>query len=148
MGNSFTEIDTTAGTSGWRKLLILGAAVLVIAAVGWIPVLIAARSGSTGSGATGYRTGKRIQYSYTLQNKTNRVIEKAEFWAHAPVKQTASQRCQELTANYPFQTISDPYGNQVLHFTFNNLAPYATRIITIKANLLVSASANPDCRRT
>jgi len=86
---------------------------------------------------------KNIQYSYTLQNKTNRVIEKAELWAHAPVKETASQRCQDLTANYPFQLSTDRHGNQVLHFTFEKLAPYASRIITVKANLMVSRTANP-----
>jgi len=90
-----------------------------------------------------FSISKQIQYSYTVQNKTNRVIEKAELWAHAPVKQTASQRCVDLTANYPFELISDKDGNQVLYFTFERLAPYASRIITIKADLLVSRSANP-----
>lgn len=90
-----------------------------------------------------FSISKQIQYSYTVQNKTNRVIEKAELWAHAPVKQTASQRCVDLTANYPFELISDKDGNQVLYFTFERLAPYASRIISIKADLLVSRSANP-----
>jgi transglutaminase-like putative cysteine protease len=98
---------------------------------------------SSGRPLSEFSIAKHIQYSYTVQNKTNRVIEKAEFWAHAPVKQTANQRCQDLTANYPFQLISDKDGNQLLYFTFENLAPYASRIITIKANLLVSRAANP-----
>jgi transglutaminase-like putative cysteine protease len=38
---------------------------------------------------------------------------------------------------------TDDDGNQVLHFTFENLAPYASRLISIKADLLVARRANP-----
>jgi transglutaminase-like putative cysteine protease len=143
LGNSSAESKTIKKTSAGHKILILTAAAAIIAAACWIAALLLDDSGNLKPKPAGYTIAKNIQYSYTLQNKTNRVIEKAEFWAHAPVKQTASQRCQDLTANYPFQLISDKYGNQVLHFAFENLAPYASRIITIKANLLVSRSANP-----
>jgi len=125
-----------------RKLTILAAGVAVIAAGGWVAVLLSADSADFKASPPGYTIAKDIQYSYTLRNKTNRVIDQAEFWAHAPVKQTANQLCQELTANYPFQLNTDPYGNQVLHFTFEKLAPYASRVITIKAKLMVSRAAN------
>ncbi|UCF90965.1 MAG: transglutaminase domain-containing protein, partial [Desulfobacterales bacterium] len=55
----------------------------------------------------------------------------------------ANQRCLDLQSNYPYQLLTDDLGNQVLHFTFENLAPYASRIISIKASLLVSRFANP-----
>ncbi len=142
LGNSSAENKTIKKTSAGRKILILGAAATIIAAAGWVITLLLDQPASLKPKAAGYTIAKNILYSYTLQNKTNRVIEKAELWAHAPVKQTASQRCQDLTANYPFQLIPDKDGNQVLYFTFENLAPYASRIITIKANLLVSRSAN------
>jgi len=126
-----------------HKVLILGAAMATFAAAGWIMLLQSDIPANTKPPAVGYTIAKNIQYSYTLQNKTGRMIEKAELWAHAPVKQTATQRCQDLTASYPFQLLTDNDGNQVLHFTFENLAPYAARIITINAELLVSGSANP-----
>ncbi len=140
-GKSSAENKNIKKTAAGHRVFILGAAAVIIAAAGWIAALLLDDSGNPK--AAGYTIAKNIQYSYTLQNKTNRVIEKAEFWAHAPVKQTASQRCQDLTANYPFQLNTDNYGNQVLHFTFENLAPFASRIITVKANLMVSRSANP-----
>lgn len=143
MGKSSAENKTVKKTSAEHRIFILTAAAAMIAANGWFAVLLSDDSGQLKPKAAGYSIAKNIQYSYTLQNKTNRVIEKAEFWAHAPVKQTASQRCQDLTANYPFQLVSDKDGNQVLHFTFENLAPYASRIITVKANLMVSRAANP-----
>lgn len=143
MGSLHVEKTPVTGSAGRFRLLIIGSAVLIAAAAVWMTVLFFKKSGAGGSGRIDYPTARTIQYSYTLQNQTNRLIEKAEFWAHAPVKQTATQRCEGVSANYPFQIITDPSGNQVLHFEFENLAPYATRIITIKANLQVSASANP-----
>jgi transglutaminase-like putative cysteine protease len=143
LGNSFAKNKTIKKTSAGRKIFILAAAAAFIGVAGWFVALRLVDSGHLQSKAAGYTIAKNIQYSYTLQNQTNRVIDKGEFWAHAPVKQTANQRCQKLTANYPFQLHSDKYGNQVLHFTFQKLAPYAARIITIKADLMVSSSANP-----
>jgi transglutaminase-like putative cysteine protease len=126
-----------------RKILLSGTVLALPAVAAWIMMLLVNPTASVKPKPTGYPIAKTIQYSYTLQNQTNRAIEKAEFWAHAPVKQTAGQRCQDLTGNYPFQLLTDDAGNQVLYFTFENLAPYASRIITIKAHLLVSPSANP-----
>ena len=91
----------------------------------------------------GYSISRQIQYSFTLQNKSHQEIKQAELWTFAPVKQTASQRCLKLQSNYPYKLLTDNSGNQVLHFTFENLAPYGSRVVTIKTHLLVSATANP-----
>ena len=143
MGNSFGKNNTRKKTFAGRKIFIMAAGAAVIVATGWFMTRLLIDSGSFESKAGSYTIAKNIQYSYTLQNQTNRVIDKAQFWAHAPVSETANQRCQELTASHPFQLNFDKYGNQTLHFTFEKLAPYASRIITIKANLMVSNSANP-----
>ena len=90
-----------------------------------------------------YRVSRHIQYAFTLQNRTNRVIKNAEFWTYAPVKQTATQRCTRFETSHPHQLIKDDLGNQILHFTFNDFPPYATKIITINAQLSVSDAANP-----
>ena len=90
----------------------------------------------------GYSIPRHIQYSFTLQNRTNRLVKKAELWTYAPVRQTASQQCMNVEASHPFQVISDDLGNQVLYFTFQNLPPYGTKIITIRAELLLSDRPN------
>ncbi len=136
------EQKAEKNASAWHRILIAAAAA-ILAAVGWLLLLQFNQPADVRPPAAGYTIAKTIQYSYTLQNKSGRVVQMAEFWAHAPVKQTAGQRCRDLSANHPFQLLSDKDGNQVLHFTFENLAPYASRIITIKADLLVSRSANP-----
>ena len=90
-----------------------------------------------------YTIPKRIQYSFTLHNKTNHLVKNAEFWTYVPVKQTSTQLCEHFDASYPYELISDDLGNQIVHFSFENLPPYATKIITIKADLLLSDMSNP-----
>lgn len=79
---------------------------------------------------------RQIQYSFTLQNKSNRLLNKAEFWTYAPVKETSTQRCLKLNASHPYKLIMDNLGNQILYFRFDNLSPYASKIITITADLV------------
>ena len=87
----------------------------------------------------GYPIARQIQYSFTLQNTSHQVIEKANLWTFAPVKLTAHQRCLKLQSNYPYKLLTDESNNQVLHFTFENLAPYGSCVVIIKADLLVGS---------
>ena len=89
-----------------------------------------------------YTIPRHIQYSFTLQNKTNRLVKEPEFWTYGPVKKTPTQQCVKLEASHPFQLISDGLGNQILHFTLENLPPYGSKIITIEADLLLSDTSN------
>lgn|GEM_PF-6200965 len=54
-----------------------------------------------------YTIPRQIQYSFTLQNKTAQVIENAEFWTYAPVKQTAHQRCDQIKSSHPYRLTND-----------------------------------------
>lgn len=92
----------------------------------------------TDTNQSDYSLKKQIHYSFTLQNKSNRVIEKAEFWTYGPVKQTSTQYCNHITASHPYELIEDKWGNQILYFTFENLPPYASKVITITAEIMHS----------
>ncbi len=99
---------------------------------------------NTDSNTVQYPVIRQFQYSFTLQNKSKRVLEKAEFWTYAPVKQTSAQRCCiKIEASYPYQLIEDDLGNQILYFILENLPPYASKIITITADLELSDTSNP-----
>ena len=89
-----------------------------------------------------YNNERYVQYSFTLQNGTNRVIEKADFWTYAPVSLTSTQKRNWLDASYPFLTEKDEFGNDILHFTFNNFPPFGSKIITIKSKVAFSDVAN------
>ena len=127
----------------WNNSFIVMAATIFCLAAASITTMRSDNGDAAQSESAGYTISRQIQYSFTLQNKSHQVLKQAELWTFAPVKQTATQRCLDLQSNYPHKLLTDDSGNQVLHFTFEKLAPYGFRVVTIKANLLVSASANP-----
>ena len=85
-----------------------------------------------------YPIRREIRYSFTLQNQTDRLLEKAEFWAYAPVKRTAFQRCDRLEVSHPHELILDEFGNQILFFRVRDLPPFGSLIITVTAHLSFS----------
>ncbi len=86
---------------------------------------------------------RKIRYGFTIQNTTERLVESADFWTFAPVNQTSNQRCVNIEASHPYKIIQDRMGNQALCFTLEKIPPYACRVITVTADILVSdATAN------
>ena len=90
-----------------------------------------------------YSIPRQVQYHFTLQNKSNRLLKQTEFRTHAPVKLTATQHCSRIQSSHPYKLTTDALGNQILNFTFDEFLPYATRIVTVTADLLISNRANP-----
>jgi len=86
---------------------------------------------------------RQLRYGFTLHNNTARVIPLAEFWTYAPVEQTGLQQNTELKSNYPFELITDNSGNRILYYRFENLAPFSTRLITVRAKLMLSTVSPP-----
>jgi transglutaminase-like putative cysteine protease len=84
-----------------------------------------------------------IEYSFTLKNTTPHLSKNILFWAYAPVKQTATQKSMTIKASHPYQLILDDQGNQILCFTIDYLSPFATKIIRVESNLLLSTEPNP-----
>ena len=127
----------------WVQAFIIAAAVLFCLAAASITALKHEKRRDPPSRIDDYSSSRQIQYSFTLHNKSNRVVDQAELWTFAPVKQTASQRCLDLQSNYPYRLLTGDNGNQVLHFKFDNLPPYSSRVVTVRADLLVSPTAGP-----
>ena len=89
-----------------------------------------------------YTLPRHIQYSFTIQNRSDHVEKNVEFWTYAPVKRTSTQLCTNLKSSYPYRLVMDRLGNQILHFTFDEIPPYATKIVEIGADLQLSNMPN------
>jgi transglutaminase-like putative cysteine protease len=126
---------------GWNNSIIVIVATIFCLAAASITIHLD-KNGAVQQEKDGYSIPRQVQYSFTLQNKSLQVIKQADLWTFAPVKQTAYQRCLKLQANYPYVLLTDDSGNQVLHFIFENLAPYGTRVVTVRADLLLSTTVN------
>jgi transglutaminase-like putative cysteine protease len=121
-----------------RTLFLLVGCFAVIAA-GW--ALVPSLHQSSPRKAA-YPIQRQIQYSFTLQNRTNQPLRNAEFWAHGPVRETANQRCERLDVSHPYQLLSDEHGNQTLYFQIPEMPPFGTVIVSVKALLSLSDTPN------
>ena len=126
-----------------KRTLICILAIVLLSGMIWIFIVKLGFIANLEKDLTHYSIPRKIYFSFTLQNTTNRSIKKAEFCTYAPVKQTATQKCLQIRSSHPYRLVNDDLGNQILHFTFNNLPPYAAKIITIKSDLLLSKNPNP-----
>ena len=81
---------------------------------------------------------RHVRFSFTLQNSGAQPIEQATFSTYAPVRLTSYQRVESLAASLPAEVQADALGNQVLQVRLDTLAPYAARIITVDAELIVT----------
>jgi transglutaminase-like putative cysteine protease len=90
-----------------------------------------------------YPVQRRVRYSFTLQNQGATPLEQGSLAVYAPVRLTSTQRLEGLTASLPAQVETDPWGNQILRVEVGLLPPYASRVVTIDAQLALSDAAQP-----
>ena len=84
-----------------------------------------------------------VRYGFTLQNETGQLVPAADLWVCAPLKATSLQQRRDLKASLPFDEATDSLGNQVLHFAFSNIPPYAVRIVTVEATVTLRPQTKP-----
>jgi transglutaminase-like putative cysteine protease len=127
-------------TTPVRPLLFLGLAAIFLAVAGSSPREKATSTGDTPD--VGW-VPRHIQYSFTVQNETGLTIDKVDLWTFAPIDQEKSQRRESLAASHSHELVTDTLGNPTLHFVFLEVPPYATKVVTVRADLLLSALPRP-----
>ncbi|OQY55216.1 MAG: hypothetical protein DRR08_11500 [Candidatus Parabeggiatoa sp. nov. 2] len=85
-----------------------------------------------------YEIPRTVRYRFTLKNTSNRLLDKADFWTYAPVKQTATQQVMRIDASHAHEILTDRLGNQVLHFVLTNIPPYASKLVSVTAELMLA----------
>ena len=93
--------------------------------------------------AVSYPVNRSISYSFTLENQTSMPVANSQFWTLAPVKRTATQKCVGISSSHKYETITDEYGNQVLHYVFDVIPPFGKKVVSITALLNLSPISNP-----
>ena len=92
-------------------------------------------------GAGTYPVARQLHYIYHLKNEKSKVLRNIRFSVYAPVRQTSYQLCQSLQSSHPTTLAVDSLGNQVLTFTFSEIAPFETLIVKVSANLKMAQQA-------
>lgn len=87
---------------------------------------------------------RQIRLNLVIENPTNRTLVNQIVWLYAPVKRTATQQLEKLDINLPYQLTEDVLGNQIIKLQFDQFPPYGTKLVSIRADLLMSASPSPS----
>lgn len=88
--------------------------------------------------STDYPMRRNLHYSLTLENLSSETATGVDFWVHAPVRKTPSQKCLTVVSSEPADLIADEFGDQVLHFNFPSIPPFGTKIIQIRAEMALN----------
>ncbi len=97
-----------------------------------------------------YKRPLQIRYGFTLTNSTNQLVKNVRLRSFVPISQTATQKRTKLTTSHPFEELDGGPGNQYLLFKLGDMAPYASRVVTVRAELLLADTpvpAKPDNQR-
>lgn len=84
---------------------------------------------------------RTIRYAFLLENKQPTVAENIDFRVFAPVPLTSTQQVTAVTSADPFTRSQDVYGNEVLVFNIERLAPFAKKKVVITAQMKLSETA-------
>ena len=84
-----------------------------------------------------YSLERQLRYSFTVQNKTSKPLQGAEFYIYAPVKQTSFQKALELSVSHPYELIVDESGNRQLRFKLD-FPPFGVKVVSITATVALS----------
>ena len=87
--------------------------------------------------STGSTQIKRISCRFIIQNTSKRSVNRAELWVTAPVAETSTQSVTKISSSHLYDLEGDDIGNRIFHYTFDNLPPYASKVITVRAELLM-----------
>ncbi|BBO91774.1 transglutaminase-like domain-containing protein [Desulfosarcina ovata] len=80
---------------------------------------------------------RTVLYRFHIHNSTNQPVHRACFHLYAPVKQTSTQRCTKIQSSHPYEMKAEAGGNQMMIFPLATVPPYASKIVSIRASLIM-----------
>lgn len=125
-----------------RALKYLLAVVLCFAVAWTIKVAIKGKTDTVPEGS--YIIPRQVRYSFTVHNKTNRLVENVQVWAYTLVQQTNAKLCNHIEASHPYQLVQDSQGNPTPGVTFKKNPPYIQKNLKINTALPVFDRTKPS----
>lgn len=86
---------------------------------------------------------KTIRYQFRVQNTRPEVMKSVDVTVYAPSHIEGRQHVLSVNANYDFSMASSGFGNDELHFTFDELPPFGSKQIIVTAQISLPVSAAP-----
>ncbi len=91
---------------------------------------------------------RMVRYAFSVQNLGETALTEVRLQVMAPVLGTSMQHCLRLISRPAAERVEDDLGNQALVFTFPSIAPYATEIVRIQAEVALREAPLPSSLNT
>lgn len=137
-GDPVRDGGVRASRSVKRRFAMIGGAAVLLLVLTVLSIYF-----SLGKRNPEYPIDRTVRYRFEVRNDSSHVLKDVAFWALGPVARTAFQKSGKIEANHPFEQTRDGLGNEILHFRFDTLAPYASRQVTVTAHLNLAQEPQP-----
>jgi transglutaminase/protease-like cytokinesis protein 3 len=74
---------------------------------------------------------RRLRFTITFSNPTNRKLDKQQFWCYLPANATYTQRLIGVEVSMAHQITSDVYGHSILELTFDEFPAFSQKIVSV-----------------
>lgn len=74
---------------------------------------------------------RRLRFTITFSNPTNRKLDKQQFWCYLPANATYTQRLIGVEVSMAHQITSDVFGHSILELTFDEFPAFSQKIVSV-----------------
>ena len=80
-------------------------------------------------------TQRQLRFTMQIANPVNRTLEQQSVWWYGPMRRTGTQELLDVRVSLPHELSFDAFGQTIIAVHLPQLAPFATRLISIAASL-------------
>lgn len=91
----------------------------------------------------GYTETRLLRFRYVATNTTGRTLDEATYRVSVPAVRTSQHALLRVECSAPCTLVPDALGNAQLGFSVGPLAPFATSIVTVTAEVAVALQSRP-----
>lgn len=82
-----------------------------------------------------FQFGRTIAFTVSVKNTSAQRQKNAEILVYAPNRKTAVQLGGSVASNYAHTSQIDSFNNHILHFKFETIPPFGTKVISLNAKV-------------
>lgn len=80
---------------------------------------------------------RQLRFTLTLRNPGTESLVDQIVWLYMPLRETATQRLERLSASMSHELTSDDLGHSILKLVLPHVQPMATKVVAIRADISV-----------
>lgn len=91
---------------------------------------------------------RQLRFTMTLRNPGTEALADQTVWLYMPLRETATQRLEGISASMPHELTSDDLGHRILKLTLPHVQPMATKVVVIQSDVSVHREVRPQALKS